>query len=423
MSGGEFMRILVQKFGGTSLSTSQARAHVIEHIQDALADEYRLVVVVSAIGRKGDPYATDTLLGLIEQVKGRLPAREKDMLLCCGEVISASVLCSVLHAQSIPAVVLTGAQAGIMTNERFGNAQIQSIRPERIFKLLKDNRVVIVTGFQGINEHNDWTTLGRGGSDTSATALGAALHAEFVDIFTDVEGVLTADPRIVEDAKPLASVGYAEICNMAYQGAKVIHPRAVELAMQANIPIRVRSTFSRNPGTLVSSSDRFGGGFISDRHVTGIAHAPHVTQIRVSTRVTGGFGSDSEYVNPGNTFDLQLKVFKAMAQNDISVDFINVNPSGIIYTVFDSDATHAVNILRQMNLEPEFMNNCAKVSVIGGGMNGVPGIMARIVEALTANDVQILQSADSNASIWVLVKYEDMVKSVRALHRAFQLNK
>jgi aspartate kinase len=417
------MRILVQKFGGTSLSTPEARAHVIEHIRDALAADYRLVVVVSAMGRKGDPYATDTLLGLIEQVEGRLPAREKDMLLCCGEVISAAVLCSMLHARSISAVVLSGAQAGIVTNERFGNAHIQSIRPERIFKLLKDNRVVIVTGFQGINEFGDWTTLGRGGSDTSATALGAALRAEYVDIYTDVEGVLTADPRIVEDAKPLASVGYAEICNMAYQGAKVIHPRAVEVAMQANIPIRVRSTFSRHPGTLVSHSDAIGGGFVSDRHVTGIAHAPHVTQIRVNSREAAGFGSETRPINHGNTFDLQLKVFKSMALNDISVDFINVNPSEIIYTVFDNDADRAVSILRDMGLELEYLNNCAKVSVIGGGMNGVPGIMAQIVEALTENDVQILQSADSNASIWVLVKYEDMVKSVRALHRAFQLNK
>jgi aspartate kinase len=319
--------------------------------------------------------------------------------------------------------VLTGAQAGIMTNERFGNAQIQAIRPERIFKLLKDHRVVIVTGFQGISEHSDWTTLGRGGSDTSATALGAALHAECVDIYTDVEGVLTADPRIVEDAKPLASVGYAEICNMAYQGAKVIHPRAVELAMQANIPIRVRSTFSSHPGTLVTHSNAINGGFISDRHVTGIAHSPHVTQIRVSAREAANFGSDPRSINTGNSFDLQLKVFKAMAHHDISVDFINVNPSGIIYTVFDSDADRAVGILKEMGLELEYLNNCVKVSVIGGGMNGVPGIMAQIVEALTVNDVQILQSADSNASIWVLVKYEDMVKSVRALHRAFQLNR
>ncbi|NOU93375.1 aspartate kinase [Paenibacillus sp. LMG 31456] len=403
------MKILVQKFGGTSLSTVEARAHVIEHIQDALALNYKLVVVVSAMGRKGEPYATDTLLDVINQNGNHLPAREKDMLLYCGELISAATLCSLLNAQGIHATVLNGAQAGITTNDDFGNAQILSIQPQRILDLLDQGKVVIVAGFQGQTKDNDFTTLGRGGSDTSATALGAALKAEIVDIFTDVTGILTADPRIVKDARRLPVVTYMEICNMAHHGAKVIHPRAVEVAMNAMIPIRVRSTFSKDPGTLVTVADSIPGvkDGIQDRSVTGIANFEHITQIQVSA----GEG----------VYDLQLKVFKAMAQHHISIDFINVNPAGVVYTVFDHEADSAVHILTELGYKPNIASHCAKVSIIGGGMNGVPGIMAHIVEALTENDIRILQSADSNTTIWVLVQGQDMANAVRALHKKFQL--
>ncbi|MDF2668052.1 MAG: aspartate kinase [Paenibacillus sp.] len=405
------MRILVQKFGGTSLSDAQSRAHAIHHIQHALIEHYALVVVVSAMGRRGDPYATDTLLDLIRHNSNAIPAREKDMLLGCGEIISAAVLCSELNHLSIPAVVLTGGQAGIRTDGRFGNAHIESIQPTRILNQLSLGKVVIVTGFQGQSEDQDVTTLGRGGSDTSATALGAALKAEYVDIFTDVNGIFTADPRLVADAQAIVSVTYAEICNMAYQGAKVIHPRAVEIAMEANIPIRVRSTFTQDLGTLVASPDslRTLNMPLRDRYVTGIAHVPSLTQIRVAAQ-------EGQY-------DLQLSVFKAMAQRQISVDFINVNPSGVMYTVFDSEAARAVDTLNQMGYHPTIQQGCVKVSVIGGGMNGVPGIMAHIIEALTEEDIQILQSADSNTTIWVLVGQADMVKAVLALHQKFQLHK
>jgi len=405
------MKILVQKFGGTSLSTVEARAQVIQHIQDALSLEYKLVIVVSAMGRKGEPYATDTLLDWISSNGNQLPAREKDMLMCCGELISAATLCSLLHASGISSSVLTGAQAGIITNEDFGNAQIVSIQPERILKLLEKDKVVIVTGFQGETKLHDWTTLGRGGSDTTATALGAALKAEMVDIFTDVEGILTADPRIVKEARRIPVVSYMEICNMAHHGAKVIHPRAVEVAMHAGIPIRVRSTFSKDTGTLVTHSDAIVNkeDMIQDRFVTGIANFSDITQIHVAA----GDG----------VYDLQLKVFKSMAQHHISVDFINVNPSGVVYTVFDYEAERALSILTELGYKPAYVPHCAKVSIIGGGMNGVPGIMAHIVEALTEKDINILQSADSNTTIWVLVKGDDMADAVRALHKKFQLHR
>ncbi|MFD3260981.1 aspartate kinase [Paenibacillus lentus] len=404
------MHIMVQKFGGTSLSTSEARGHVISHIRRELDNGYRLVVVVSAMGRKGDPYATDTLLDLMEQTGGSLSSREQDLLLCCGEIISASMLSSLLQREGISSTVLTGAQAGFRTDSQFGNARILDVVPSRVLEELEKRDVVIVTGFQGQNLNGEFTTLGRGGSDTSATALGAALHAEMVDIYTDVNGILTADPRIVEDARALPHVSYAEICNMAHQGAKVIHPRAVEIAMQSGIPIRVRSTFSQGEGTLVANPEGFRDvqTGVVDRYVTGIAYVGNVTQITVQSTVQ-------------SEANLQLQVFKAMAENAISVDFINVTPTGVVYTVFDSDADKASTILESMGFRPRILSGCAKVSVIGGGINGVPGIMAKIVEALTEQGIQILQSADSNTTIWVLVNKEDMVQALRALHAKFEL--
>ncbi|MCQ6557861.1 aspartate kinase [Paenibacillus mendelii] len=403
------MPILVQKFGGTSLSTQQSRQYVLRHIERERQRHYQLVVVVSAMGRQGDPYATDTLLTLVRDDGGSLPPRERDLLLGCGEIISAATLCSALQSKSIPAVVLTGGGAGIVTDNQFGRARILEIRTEKMLHFLEEGQVVIVTGFQGITETGDMTTLGRGGSDTSATALGAALRAERVDIYTDVNGILTADPRIVEDAKPLSIVGYAEICNMARQGAKVIHPRAVEIAQQARIPIRVRSTFSDDEGTLVTDLlSPAQASAVKDRPVTGVAHVSGVTQITVHAR-------------EGNT-DVQLQVFQAMARHHISVDFINVTPGGAVYTVFDHDAVQAVTVLQEIGYAPIAVSGCAKVSVIGGGMNGVPGIMARIVEALTEQGIPILQSADSNTTIWVLVRESDMAGALRALHTKFSLH-
>lgn len=405
------MRILVQKFGGTSVATPATRDRVLHHMRKALAEGYRLVVVLSAMGRKGEPYATDTFLELIRSNGAGLAPRELDLLLHCGELISASVFSSMLHQNEIKHVVLTGGQAGIITNNQFTNAQIVDLKPKRILQELEQGKVVIVAGFQGITEDGEITTLGRGGSDTSATALGVALNAEFVDIFTDVEGVLTADPRIVEDATPLDTVTYTEMCNLAFQGAKVVHPRAVEIAMQTNVPIRVRSTMSDHPGTLVMSrpeSDRLAGE-LHERLITGITQMAKVTQVKICAKQ--------------GQFDLQLKVFKAMADHGISVDFINVNPSGIAYTVHDELASKAEKILREMDLEPILHPNCAKVSTVGAGITGVPGVMAKILEALTEEDIQVLQSADSHTTIWVLVRGEDMIRAVRALHRKFELHR
>ncbi|PYZ93091.1 aspartate kinase [Salipaludibacillus keqinensis] len=400
------MKIVIQKFGGTSLKSDKLRNQSSEHVREAVKDGYKVVVVVSAMGRSGDPYATDTLLGLVGGVSSTVSKREQDLLSSCGETISSVVFSALLQMKGLKALAMTGAQAGFRTTEDYTNAKITEMKVEGITAALNEYDVIVVTGFQGETAKGTTATLGRGGSDTSATALGAALKAEVVDIFTDVAGVMTADPRIVKGAKPLSVVTYNEICNMAYQGAKVIHPRAVEVAMQAKVPIRIRSTSEGGTGTLITTStSSIVGRDIVERPVTGIAHVQNVSQIKVTA-------ADGE-------FDLQAKVFKAMATAGISVDFINIHPFGVAYTVPSHLTELTVEVLNEMNLHPEVLQNCAKVSAVGAGMTGVPGITSKIVEALTDRHIQILQSADSHTTIWVLVKEEDMVEAVNALHEMF----
>jgi aspartate kinase len=405
------MKIIVQKFGGTSVRNEEGRARAIYHLNNALSECYKVVVVVSAMGRKGEPYATDTLLSLVDGNKASLNKRELDMLMACGELISSVVFTNLLNENGIKATALNGAQAGFVTNDDFTNAKILEMKCDRLLKELEEYDVVVVTGFQGATTEGDTTTLGRGGSDTSASALGAALMADYIDIFTDVEGVMTADPRIVEDARPLSVVTYNEICNMAYQGAKVVHPRAVEIAMQAKVPMRVRSTYADSTGTLVTSQGEAQqrGSDVQERLVTGIAHVSNVTQIKV-------FSKEGHY-------DTQAEVFKAMAQEKISVDFINISPKGVVYTVTDEATDKAIDVLHALGYEPAVIRNCAKVSTVGAGIAGVPGVTSKIVTALSSEGIQILQSADSHTTIWVLVKEEDLKKAVNALHGAFDLSK
>ncbi|WP_082234145.1 aspartate kinase [Halobacillus massiliensis] len=403
------MKILVQKFGGTSVRDQDSRARAISHIKRALEEGYKVVVTVSAMGRKGEPYATDSLLDLVQFPASRISDREQDMLMSCGETISSVVFAHELLQSEIKAVSFSGAAAGFLTNDDFTRAKILRMDPTRILQELETQDVVVVAGFQGKTELGDITTIGRGGSDTSAAALGAALQADYIDIFTDVEGIMTADPRIVESARALDKVTYNEICNLAYQGAKVIHPRAVEIAMHAKVPMRVRSTYSNDPGTLVSaSSEGERGKDLPDRLVTGIAHMAGLSQIKVQSKE-----------DPSK---LQSEVFKSMAEANISVDFINISPSGVSYTI-DSVYTHqAVGILEELGYEPEVKEGCAKVSTVGAGITGVPGVTAKIVQTLIDRGVQILQSADSHTTIWVLVKDDDLIHAVNALHDIFELN-
>ncbi len=403
------MKIIVQKFGGTSVRDPQSREFALNHIKSGLNEGYKVVVVVSAMGRMGDPYATDTLLSLVNGPATLLNEREQDLLLSCGEVISSVVFTNMLLQNGIKATALTGGQAGFRTSQDYTNAKILEMETDRLLNEFESADVIVVTGFQGVAENGDVTTIGRGGSDTSAAALGAALGAEYVDIFTDVEGIMTADPRIAEKARPLSVVTYTEVCNMAYQGAKVIHPRAVEIAMQAKVPMRIRSTYTEGEGTLVTSYPKHRrGSDIQERLVTGIAHVGQITQIKVHAK-------EGQY-------DLQTEVFTAMANAKISVDFINIYPNGVIYTVSDKDADTAISVLKKLGHDPVVEPNCAKVSVVGAGITGVPGVTAKIVTPLSERGIQILQSADSHTTIWVLVKEKDLVDAVNALHYAFNLH-
>lgn len=400
------MNILVQKFGGTSVATREKRMAAIAHIERALADGYQVVVVVSAMGRRGDPYATDSLLALMNDVD-HVSTRDLDILMACGESVSAVVFAGSLRSRGHQVVVYSGQQAGVETDQNYGNARILRIRPGRILDALSTGKIVVVMGFQGATTDGDITTLGRGGSDTTATALGVALNAKYVDIFTDVEGVMTADPRLVSTAQRLDRVTYTEVCNFAYSGAKVIHPRAVEIAMQKNIPIRVRQTESMDEGTLITNeSDVFDGHSVTDRFVTGVAHAVNITQIVM----------DAHGVNP-------YEVFQAMADREISVDIISVSKDTIAYTVHDKDAGRTLDTLTSLGIHPKVVPDCAKVAVVGAGIAGIPGIMAKIVGALVHDGVEILQTSDSHTTIWCLVARDHLETAVQALHSTFGLDR
>ncbi|MBC1862331.1 aspartate kinase [Listeria welshimeri] len=400
------MKIIVQKFGGTSVQNEKIRLMAFNHIKHALKDGYKVVVVVSAIGRYGDPYATDTLLELIGANNTKLTPREQDTLLSVGETISASVFTNMLKEADIKAEAFSGGQAGIITSNHHLNAKITEVDTSRLKTALKTLDVAVVAGFQGKAKNGDITTLGRGGSDTSAAALGVSLQADYIDIFTDVDGMMTADPRIVEHARSLPRVSYNEVSNMAYQGAKVIHPRAVEIAMTAKIPMRIRSTYLESTGTLVTSAADESGHFdVKERMVTGVAHVTNLTQISVKT----------------DTVKAQQQAFKILADAGISLDFINILTDSVIFTVPEEKRLVVKLLLEEADLQTNVRENCAKVSIVGAGITGVPGVTAKIVGALSEKNIPILQSADSHTTIWVLVREEDLISAVNALHDVFCL--
>ena len=404
------MRIIVQKFGGTSVASPEVRQMVLAKVENARRQGYRPVVVVSAMGRMGDPYATDTLLGIAKNSYQHMAARELDQIMYCGEMISAVVMSGTLQGAGVDAVMLTGGQAGIITDGSFTNGRILKVDPSRILQLLKMGKTPVVCGFQGVTVEGELTTLGRGGSDTTAAALGAALNAEVVEIYTDVDGIMTADPRIVKNATILERISYSEVCQLAHQGAKVIHPRAVEIAMQKNIPLVVKSTFTDAPGTLITSAPQQDTSetAVTDRIATGVTYLPGIAQIKIG-------------LDAATTHNESFKVFRAMADSGISVDLINVHPGQVMFTVMEDVAVKATLTLQNLGYQTETLSGCAKVSVVGGGMREVPGVMASFVEALSINDITILQTVDSHTSISVLIRADDVQKTVQALHEKFNL--
>ncbi len=406
------MKIIVQKFGGTSVACEESRVAVKDKVQQAIRKGFSPVVVVSAMGRKGAPYATDTLIGVLKEANLSVNVREMDAMMCCGEIISACVMAATLQKFGINAMALTGGQAGIITDSQFGAARIKNINCSNLMHLLESGIVPVVCGFQGMTENNlKFTTLGRGGSDTSAAALGAALKADFVEIYTDVEGIMTADPRIVKEANILQTISYAEVCQMAHNGAKVIHPRAVEICMSSNTPMYVKSTFSDAPGTLITS-DRHGNCRgaevdVHDNYASGVANINDLAQFRIQ-------------LNPKD-LAAGRNLFEDLAEAGISVGCLNLSEKEAMFAVFTPDVEHTRKVLDETDFEYEVNEGCAKVSVVGSAMRGVPGIMANFVAALAAKNIQILQTVDSDTTISAIIKEECLVDAVTALHKAFKL--
>ena len=271
------MKIVVQKFGGTSVSTKERRMKVIEKVKNAIEEGFSPVVVVSAMGRKGDPYATDTLLSLLDNKFKMSNKQSTDLLTCCGEFISSVVMSNELFNEGIDSIALTGGQAGIITNNVFTDAKHIRVDTKRIMKILSEGKVPVVTGFQGITEDGYFTTLGRGGSDTTGAILGVALEAKRIEIYTDVDGIMTADPRIVKDASLINIISYNEVFQLADHGAKVIHPKAIDIAMKGNVPILIKNTMNDCEGTLINNN----GDVKHPKVITGITHQNDRIQVKI----------------------------------------------------------------------------------------------------------------------------------------------
>lgn len=399
------MKIIIQKFGGTSVSTKEKRSKVIEKVRRAKEEGYTPVVVVSAMGRKGEPYATDTLLSLVDNKFKEENKVATDLLMCCGEFISSVVMCNDLEKEGISAVPMTGGQAGIITDDNFTNASLLNVDDGKIMSLLSENIVPVVTGFQGITEDGFFTTLGRGGSDTSAAILGVALNAEKIEIYTDVDGIMTADPRIVKEASLIDVLSYDEVFQLADQGAKVIHPRAVEIAREKNIPIVIKNTMNYCIGTIINSI----GDKKKKRLVTSITS--HDDRVQVSIKYE--LNKENENYN---------KVLQVIADNKISLDLINIFPEEQIFTIHHSENEKVKKIFEELNIKYTLRDDCSTIALVGAGMKGIPGVMAKIYGALNKNAIEVLQTADSHMTIWCLVPTNFVKVAINALHNEFKLS-
>lgn len=399
------MKVLVQKFGGTSVSSHERRLLVVEKIKKAIEDGFNPVVVVSAMGRKDDPYATDTLLSMLDEDFKDTNLQAVDLLMSCGETISTVVMCNELNRFGIEAVPLTGGQAGIITDAKFSSATTIKFSTEKLRKVLKDNKIPVVAGFQGYTEDGLITTLGRGGSDVSASLLGVALSAEEIHIYTDVDGIMTADPRIVSDASLIREMSYNEVFQFADQGAKVIHPRAVEIAMRGNIPLVIKNTLSNCEGTTINNL----GTLSNDNIMTGITHMSNRVQVKIS------LSENLENENYINLLDV-------LANNLISIDLINVFPKENIFTIDAKDLKRFKDIMAELDLRYSYIEGCSKIALIGSRIRGVPGVMARVLRALTKAKIDVLQTADSHTTIWCLVEGIYTQNAINALHKEFELS-
>lgn len=399
--------VIVQKFGGTSVVTTEGRAALRARVRQARDNGLMPVVVVSAMGRSGAPYATDTLLGLLDGYEA--DPREADLLASCGEVVSAVIIAHELRAEGVPATAMTGAEAGVLTDACFGDATVLGVEPEFLRSALRRGEVPVVTGFQGVTTGGQTTTLGRGGSDTSACAIAAALGATAVEIYTDVDGVMTADPRAFAGARVLDSLQFEELFQMAKAGAKVIHAPAAEVANSAGVPLRVRNTYTDAPGTLVADTARLAADS-AKRIVTAVSHSDGVARAIVALPV-------GDRRNSALT-----ELFLSMADAGVSLDMFTPLGDALALS-FDESCLDAVSrALGRLGLDSDVQTGLSTVTLVGAGMHGVPGVMARIAGTLATAGIEILQIADSHYTISVLLDGRSSRTAIASLHDEFGLS-
>ncbi len=401
------MSLIVQKFGGSSVADAERVMNVARRVVDTYKAGNSVVVVVSA---QGD--TTDDLIAKAAEINPKASKREMDMLLSTGEQISISILAMAIQKLGVGAVSLTGWQIGMATDANYGSARIATVDGERIRKELDSNNIVIVAGFQGINKYDDITTLGRGGSDTTAVAVAAALHADLCEIYTDVDGVFTTDPRIVPNAKKLDTVSFDEMLELASLGANVLHNRSVEMAKKYNVNMCVRSSLNNNPGTFVKEESK-----VEKMLVRGVARDNDVARIALCNLRD----------EPGMAF----KIFSLLAKNQINVDIIlqsigRENHKDISFTVTESNLDRAVELL---NAEKDYIgfeemkttSDVSKVSIVGCGMVNNPGVASKMFEALYDANININMISTSEIKVSVLVDSKNADAAVRAIHDKFNL--
>ncbi len=403
------MALLVQKYGGTSVADADRMRAVAEHIAFTSAQGHDLVVVVSAMGKE-----TDNLIALADAVSTTQPGRELDMLLTVGERKSMALLCMALADLGIEAVSFTGSQVGIVTDNVHGKAKILEVKGDRVREALAQGKLCVVAGFQGISLDKEITTLGRGGSDTTAVALAAAFGADSCEIYTDVTGVFSADPRIVPSARKLLRISFEEMLEMSASGGRVLILRSVEFARNHHVPIHVRSSFTWEPGTWVTEEDPS----MEEPIISGVTH--DVTEAKVTVEQVPD--------RPG----IAARLFRALADAAVNVDMIVQNTShagttDISFTVPKADLAVAEKIVSDIAQEisaggVSHDDDIAKVSLVGSGMKTSPGIAATMFETLAANGVNIEMISTSTIRITCVVARIDMERAVRALHTAFGLD-
>lgn len=397
--------LIVKKFGGSSVANKERIFRVAERCIEDYRVGHDVVVVLSAMGD-----TTDDLIAMAHSIHANPKKRELDMLLTTGEQVSVSLMAMAMQSLDVPAVSLNAFQVQMHSTERYGNARFKRIDTDRITHELDSRKIVIVTGFQGVNKYDDLTTLGRGGSDTTAVALAAALHADRCEIFTDVDGVYTADPRIVKNAMKLDEVTYDEMLELASLGAKVLHNRSVEMAKKYGVELVVRSSLNRSEGTVIKEKVK-----MEKMLITGVAADTNTARISV-------IGVDDQ---PGTAF----RIFNTLAKNNINVDIIlqSVGRDGtkdISFTVSEDDLDDAIHILedhKEALTIKEITSNrdVAKISVVGAGMMSNPGVAAKMFETLYNARININMIATSEIRITVLVDKKDVEKALNAVHDGF----